>query len=65
VAALSRLRSSTAVSVPARRGRSDLALTPAILGRVLELPVLAEAKLIERGVRLPAGVSVGMVCTAP
>ena len=25
----------------------------------------AEAKLIERGVRLPAGVSVGMACTAP
>lgn len=51
--------------VPARRGRSDLALTPPLLGRALELPVLAEAKLIERGVRLPAGVSVGMVCTAP
>ncbi len=47
------------------RGRSDLALAPAALGRALELPVLAEAKLIERGVRLPAGVSVGMVCTAP
>jgi SAM-dependent methyltransferase len=49
---------------PGRR-RSDLTLAPAALGRALELPVLAEAKLIERGVRLPAGVSVGMVCTAP
>jgi SAM-dependent methyltransferase len=49
---------------PGRRARSDLALTPAALGRVLELPVRVEAKLIERGVRLPAGVSVGMVCTA-
>ncbi|HEV3378475.1 MAG TPA: class I SAM-dependent methyltransferase [Thermoleophilaceae bacterium] len=47
------------------RGRSDLTLAPAALGRALELPVLAEAKLIERGVRLPAGVSVGMVCTTP
>jgi SAM-dependent methyltransferase len=49
---------------PGRRGRSDLTLAPAALGRALELPVRAEAKLIERGVRLPAGVSVGMVCTA-
>jgi SAM-dependent methyltransferase len=48
---------------PERIGRSDLALTPSALNRVLELPVQAEARLIERGVRLPAGVSVGMVCT--
>jgi SAM-dependent methyltransferase len=51
--------------LPGRPGRSDLALAPPLLGRALELPVRAEAKLIERGVRLPAGVSVGMVCTAP
>jgi SAM-dependent methyltransferase len=50
--------------LPARGRRSDLALTPGVLGRALELPVLAEAKLIERGVRLPAGVSAGMVCAA-
>jgi SAM-dependent methyltransferase len=50
---------------PGRRESSDLTLAPPALGRALELPVLAEAKLIERGVRLPAGVSVGMVCTAP
>ena len=44
--------------------QSDLALAPRTLNRVLELPSVAEAKLIERGVRLPAGVSVGMVATA-
>jgi SAM-dependent methyltransferase len=44
--------------------RSDLELTSPWLSRVLELPSRAEAKLIERGVRLPAGVSVGMVAAA-
>jgi SAM-dependent methyltransferase len=47
-----------------RNERSDLALAPPALNRVLELPVRAEAKLIECGVRLPAGLSVGMACTA-
>jgi SAM-dependent methyltransferase len=51
--------------LPGRREWSDLALAPGFLGRALELPMRAEARLIERGVRLPAGVSVGMVCTAP
>ena len=45
-------------------GRSDLALPPPTLNRLLELTVRGEAKLIERGLRLPAGVSVGMVCVA-
>lgn len=45
-------------------GRSDLALPPAPLNRLLEAVVRAEARLIERGLRLPAGVSVGMVCVA-
>jgi SAM-dependent methyltransferase len=45
-------------------GRSDLDLTPAALNRLLELPVQAEAKLVERGLRLPFGVSLGMVCSA-
>ena len=45
-------------------GRSDLSLPPAPVNRLLELPTLAEAKAIERGARLPAGVSVGMVCVA-
>ncbi len=44
-------------------GRSDLALTPPGLNRVLELPVRAESSLVERGVRLPFGVSLGMVCS--
>jgi SAM-dependent methyltransferase len=44
--------------------RSDLSLPPAPVNRLLQLPTLAEAKAIERGARLPAGVSVGMVCVA-
>ncbi len=43
---------------------SDLALGPASLNRLLELPVRGEARLVERGHRLPAGVSIGMVCGA-
>jgi SAM-dependent methyltransferase len=45
-------------------GKSDLSMPPAPVNRLLELPTLAEAKAIERGARLPAGVSVGMVCVA-
>ena len=45
-------------------GESDLSLTSPAVGRVLELPSRAEAKLIERGVDLPAGVSVGVVASA-
>lgn len=45
-------------------GESDLSLTSARVGRLLELPSRGEAKLIERGVNLPAGVSVGMVASA-
>lgn len=45
-------------------GKSDLALPPPALNRLLELTVRGEARLIERGLRLPAGVSVGMVCVA-
>jgi SAM-dependent methyltransferase len=45
-------------------GRSDVERTSAGLGRLLELPSHAEARLIERGVKLPAGVSVGMVASA-
>lgn len=50
--------------VPAWRSGSDLALAPPRLNRLLELPSRAEAKLVAHGVRLPAGVSVGMVCSA-
>jgi SAM-dependent methyltransferase len=45
-------------------GESDLSLTSPGVGRMLELPSRGEAKLIERGVRLPAGVSLGVVATA-
>jgi SAM-dependent methyltransferase len=57
VRTLQRLRSSG-------NGKSDLHLSPGALDRWLELPVRGEAKLIEHGVSLPAGVSLGMVCTA-
>lgn len=44
--------------------RSDYELAPGMLNRALELPMRAEARLIARGAVLPAGVSVGMVCSA-
>jgi SAM-dependent methyltransferase len=46
------------------RGRdgSDYELTEGPMNRVLELPMRAEAAAIGRGVRFPAGVSIGMVC---
>jgi SAM-dependent methyltransferase len=46
-----------------RRRRTDYELTEGPLNRVLELPMRAEAALIERGWRFPAGVSIGAVCT--
>ena len=48
---------------PGPEPKSDLALGPPLVNRLLERVVAVEAKLIERGVRLPAGVSVGLVCT--
>jgi SAM-dependent methyltransferase len=42
--------------------RQDLRRTPQVLNRALRTPMRAEARLIERGVRLPAGVSIGIVC---
>jgi SAM-dependent methyltransferase len=42
--------------------RQDLRRTPRVLNRALQAPMRAEARLIERGGRLPAGVSIGMVC---
>lgn len=41
--------------------RPDLRLTPPALNRVLEQPMRLEAALIGHGVRLPAGVSIGVV----
>jgi SAM-dependent methyltransferase len=49
---------------PGREGRSDLELTPARINRALELPGRAEARLVERGFVLPAGLSIGMACAA-
>ena len=58
-------RGAHAAALAARNGngKSDLHLSPGALDRWLELPVRGEAKLIERGASLPAGVSLGMVCT--
>lgn len=44
--------------------RPDLKLTPPLLNAVLESPMRLEAGLIARGVRLPAGVSIGLVAVA-
>lgn len=44
---------------------SDIERTPAALDRPLSLPMRFEARLIRSGVRLPAGVSVGVVCRNP
>ena len=44
--------------------RPDLKLTPPLLNAALERPMRIEAGLIERGGRLPAGVSIGIVAVA-
>jgi SAM-dependent methyltransferase len=49
---------------PPADGRPDLKLTPPALNRMLLAPMQAEAALIRRGARLPAGVSIGLVCHA-
>lgn len=43
-------------------GSADLDRTPAALDGLLSLPMRFEAQLIRRGIGLPAGVSVGIVC---
>jgi SAM-dependent methyltransferase len=43
-------------------GATDYELAAGPLNSVLEAPMRAEASLIRRGGRLPAGVSIGMVC---
>jgi len=42
--------------------RLDVDLTPRALNRLLLAPLELEATLIRRGVRFPAGVSIGIVC---
>jgi hypothetical protein len=55
-----------AVRVVSRdKPRSDYDLAPKPLNEALVLPMRGEAAFIARGGRLPAGVSVGMVCSAP
>ena len=46
----------------ARRGRTDLDRTPAPLNGILAFPLRLEAAAVARGARLPAGVSVGLLC---
>jgi SAM-dependent methyltransferase len=47
------------------RGRSELQLTSPAADRLLELPLRLEAMAIRCGARLPAGLSLLMVLTAP
>jgi len=53
--------------LPRRREQaaSDVDRTPPALDKPLSLPMRFEARLIRAGVRLPAGVSVGIVCRNP
>jgi SAM-dependent methyltransferase len=45
--------------------RTDYELTPRWLNGALEVPLRVEAAAIRRGARLPAGVSLGVVCERP
>ena len=45
-----------------RSGHTDLDRTPALLNGVLEQPMRFEAAVVRHGARLPAGVSLGLVC---
>jgi hypothetical protein len=51
-------------ALPGRSGSGggDLELTPRWADGALSLPMRAEAALIRRGVRLPAGVSIAALC---
>jgi SAM-dependent methyltransferase len=51
--------------VSSDKPRSDYNLAPKPLNAALFLPMRGEAAFIARGGRLPAGVSIGMVCTSP
>lgn len=45
-----------------RKEEGEIELTPGWLDTPLSMPMRLEAQLIRRGVRLPAGVSIGLVC---
>lgn len=63
LAPIAAVRTLTRRQAP-RDGRSDYQLTEGPLNAVLSLPMRGEAALIRRGARLPAGVSIGMLCEA-
>jgi SAM-dependent methyltransferase len=48
-----------------RHGHTDLDRTPEVLNGVLALPMRFEAWMIRHGARLPAGVSIGVLCRNP
>lgn len=57
---VSRLRTNRNGAGP----RSNVRPTPAPINRLLEAPMRLEARLIAQGAHLPAGVSIGMLCSA-
>jgi SAM-dependent methyltransferase len=52
----------TVVPERVQRRRTDYDAAPGFAGGVLERVMRAEARLLERGLRLPLGVSIGLVC---
>lgn len=46
------------------RHSDDVGMTPAWLDGPLYVPLAAEAALVRRGITLPFGVSIGMICSA-
>jgi SAM-dependent methyltransferase len=48
-----------------RHGHTDLDRTPEVLNGLLVLPMKFEAWMIRHGARLPAGVSIGVLCRNP
>ena len=48
-----------------RSGRAELAQTPSSLNGPLSAPMRLEAQVIRAGIRLPFGVSVGVLCRKP
>jgi SAM-dependent methyltransferase len=51
-------------ALPRGREANDYDRTPRLLNGALSLPMRLEAALVRRGVRFPAGVSIGVVCRA-
>jgi SAM-dependent methyltransferase len=51
-------------ALPRGKEQNDYDRTPRLLNGALAVPMRLEAGLVRRGVRLPAGVSIGVVCRA-